>query len=70
MSGIFRGNLFVIGKSLDNGLLRSQPQSHIFILDKQMTDDALKRLNASLEVGFLQKSPFSQCGVSGHGRWV
>jgi hypothetical protein len=44
----------------------SQP----LILDKQVTNNALKSLNASLEIGFLQESLVSEFGVSGHGRWV
>jgi hypothetical protein len=41
----------------------SQP----FILDKQVANNALKRLKASLEISFLQECLLRSFGVSGHG---
>jgi hypothetical protein len=50
--------------------LRSQVFSQSFILDEQFTNDALKRLNASLKIGFFQEYRVSQSGISGHCRRV
>jgi hypothetical protein len=40
------------------------------ILDKQVANNALKRLDASLEIGFLQECLLSRFEVSGHSRGV
>ena len=50
--------------SLDKNLFRNQVLPQPLVLDKQVTNNALKRRNASLEIDFLQECCSDSLGFS------